>query len=293
MAYRRRRGMGYGRRRRFNRRRPNTGRSVPRTTFAPRHQYLKLRQAVSFTAIGNGSNGLYFAVALNRPKSSIFDETPAYANASEPDPLGWTEYGNIFAKYVVHGVKFNLRTWYEESNVSSTAHEQGNQVSWAFHTTVDGTRLNKSVTQLSSYPLGGTAIVTIDKPLAFKRYMSCSKVAGRPVAQYSDFINEWNTVGTGTGAAAPKLCLTYATNLISIGTVLRVTGTMTWYVSAVAIKENIASPAAAVAINALTDPGVTIGEPSKATALDHEAFLASGVAQDKRTLSEMNMGGRG
>lgn len=285
----------FGRRRRYaRRRRVATSRSVPRTTLAPRHQYLKLRMSIDMNYTGTATPvPVRVGICLNRVRNSLttYTPNPGVNNFSSVAPLGWTEYGNIFAKYVVHGVKFNLRHRYRIAKAENGYFQQNLIAGYALHTTQDGTIIsNQSPSQLAAYPLGGFLYASAGRMGHLKRYVSNSKIAGRPVAQYSDYIHDWDgTLGT-TPPAPNKLLMSFCTENIPINDTWAMEGTITFYVSAVAIKENITA-GQAMAVNALTDPGVPIGEPSKADALDHEVLLSSGVAQHKRTLEEMNMGG--
>lgn len=292
MPYRRRRAMGYGRRRRYARRRPATGRSVPRTTLAPRHQYLKLRAAVNMVYAGTGTEGIRFGIPLDLMKGVVFTPLPAtVANTSDVAPLGHTEYGNIFAKYVVHGVKFNLRFLLELSGTAGGTNTYNFGV--CFSTTPDGQYKNGTPASLAAFPLGSLVTVTRARPYFMKRYISTSKVAGRNTSAYSEFIHLWedSAVPTDDQHVNPKLVCTVRSGNIALNDSVQIIGTVTYYVSAVAVKEDI-SALQTVAVNALTDPGVPFGEPDRADALDHDVALNTGVAQHKRTLSELNLGGR-
>lgn len=293
MPYRRRRSMGYGRRRRFGRRRPSTGRSVPRTTLAPRHQYLKLRAAVNVDYTGDGTQPIRFGMPLDIMKGLVFSVLPINAsNTSDVAPLGHTEYGNIFSKYVVHGVKFNLRFIFRFAPVNDGT--RAYNIGICASTTPDGGYKSGSAASLAAFPLGSMLTVTRDRPGYYKRYWSCSKVAGRSVSNFSDYIRLWEDSADPddvTNHVNPKLVLTVRSSTVGINDILLTTGTVTYYVSAVAVKEDISALGAA-AVNALTEPGVPFGEPDRSDALDYTSAVNTGVAQHKRTLSQLNLGGR-
>jgi len=293
MVYRRRRmSGGYGRRRRTGRRRPSTGRSVPRTTLAPRHQYLKLRAAIDMNYTGTAvTEPLRFGIPLDIMKGLTFSLLPvATDNNSDVAPLGHTEYGNIFSKYVVHGVKMSLRVILRFS--ASSAGNNSYNVGICHSTSPDGGYKSGNPTTLAAFPLGSMITVSRDRPAFIKRYVSTSKVAGRPVSSYSDYIRLWDDSADPTDGqhVNPKLVTTIRTDNIGQNDVVSISGTLTYYVSAVAVKEDI-SAVAALKVNMLTDPGVPFGEPDRTSALDHEQALNTGVAQHKRTLSSLGLGG--
>lgn len=279
----------YGRRRRYARRsrRPSASRAVPRTTYAPRHQFLKLRQSVGLTLTGDGTTSGSFAWALNRPKESFFYGSVIVSNQAMTSPLGWDQYGNIFSKYVVHATKINLKWVYD--TVGTTTH-MSTRVGAVYHTTADNSQLSVGINNIGAFPLGATMILTRDKPAYFKRYMSNSKIAGRNVSMFNEFVNLWDGVFASSPSVPALLGLTCTSDPIRNTDIIRVSGSITWYVSAVAIKENITLPAA-MAVNALTEPGVDIGEPDHAESLDHNTAINTGVAQHKRTLSSTGLGG--
>lgn len=286
MPYRRR----YGRRRRYSRRRRAVAsRAVPRTTFAPRHQYLKLRMSVAGTSVGNGINDANLRFTLDRMKKNFY-ETGQFAKESLQPlyPLGYTEYGSIFSQYVVHGVKFDITF----SCLSSTTSGFSVTVGYAYHTVpaiVDPAEFPGTAAGYASYPLGGLFVVTHARPYRFKRYMSNSKIAGRKVNLFNNYIKDWET---GTVTNPSELMLDMRVPVHPSGTIVNCQGTMTFYVSAVSVKEDIGLPGAFAAVSELTEPGpAPIGEPVEST-IAHTQAINTGVASNKRTLKDLNLGGK-
>jgi len=209
-------------------------------------------------------------------------------SAGQNSPLGYTEYGNIFAKYIIHGVKLKWTLRF-----TSTTPTHSSTFGMCYHTS-DGTAAPTSVAGapplLAAYPLGSMGTVAPNKPYYIKRYMPNSKIAGVDVRKFDRFTKLW--------MAAPDVNPIYQgfTCTMSLGGVsdnYQLAGTTTWYVSAVAIKESIGTdPAAAAALKNMTVPLTEdFGEPATPGVIDHQNLLKSGVAQSKRSLQQMNMGG--
>jgi len=286
-SYRRSSRRSFGRRRRYGRRRPSTGRSVPRTTFAPRHQYLKLRMDVDTTAVGSGAQ-LGYLFVCDRMQESFLNpiQFPAVTTTF---PLGYTEYGNLFSKYIVHGVKLNLWLRYRSGSANKNTLGVGDAYS-----TLDGTStpasLVGSAEGIAAYPLGRFGVVTPERPYRIRRYMNNSKVAGVDVRKFDRFTKLWQL--TSTDANTCFVGWTLKTDSLPTGDSVTFCGTVTYYVSAVAIQQTIGGAAAAAALVEMTDPlKEDFGEPRAPLQTDHGEFLKSGVAHSKRTLEDMNMGG--
>lgn len=201
-------------------------------------------------------------------------------------PLGYTEYGNIFSKYIIHGVKLNWIFRYVQSTINSN---HTVSIGVAFHTangTTTPSSLSGSAPAIATYPLGSIGVLTPDRPYRFKRYAANSKVSGVDVRKFDRFTKLW--------VAAPDpnpiwLGLTCRTSLLPNGDSIQLLGSATWYVSAIAIKEQIGTDPTLV--NMTVPLKEDFGEPATPGVIDHGTLLSTGVAQNKRTLQEMNMGG--
>lgn len=288
MPYRRVRRR-YGGRRRYRRRSYPASRAVPRTTYAPRHQYLKLRMPVNFRAQGavGGTTDATFRILLDKMSNGI-GRTLWNAPSTDTYPLGYNEYRSIFSKYIIHGLKINLTlSWYIATNDTFTRN-----VGWAYHTVPMGTNpsiLTGTAASLGAYPLGGTAMMSPMRPVRIKRYMNNSRVAGVDVRKFDRFTKLWVAPDDSTNNC--YLSWSCIVDDVPENNTIQCTGTVTYYVSAIAIKEDIGQEAA-LAVDALTEAHVPeFGEPTEPT-IDHESALRSGVAQNKRTLSSLGLGGK-
>lgn len=282
MPYRRMSRRSYGRRRRYARRtrRPNAARAVPRTTFAPRHQYLKLKSAWTYFQ----SSGLQAKAPLLFRLDNAYqpvDNAAGWTIEATQDPLGWEAYSNLFSRYVVHGSKWTIRGSYQMVT-NSTASYNANW-NWAVQTDNTNAAANNDV--LRSMPIGGSVFVSDQKPGFLKRYFNQNRVMGLAVTKYDRFFHEWFDVSNANSHSwlrfVPETSA-YANTILNI--------TVTWYVSAVSSNAVAGDPAAVMALKQFTEPFVD-GPTDEPDAAQYQQALNTGFTTSKSALSKARLGG--
>lgn len=283
MPYRRGYRRGYGRRRRYGRRsrRPNAGRAVPRTSFAPRHQYLKLKSAFQLVAPAQGVGvDTYYRIRLNNAYEPQQTFAPAgWTWNGDHAPLGWNAYGSLFQRYVVHGVKvtmmpqLELATTKEQFNINST-------ITWAVTTDGGTSQVDNNLRRM---PISGLIQVTPGSNRVWKRYFNMNRIMGQPVVKYDRYYLDWGDTVAG------EAFLTFDVNGdIRFTNFLWIT--MVWYISAVSSNARAGDPAAFSGIKAMTVP-FTGGEQPDPVSADIREAINTGVARNKRALQAVNLGG--
>lgn len=285
MPYPRRRIMrrsvrGYGRRRRFSRRRPSTARSVPRTSFAPRHQYLKLRAAFSYANTAGLSSLQPITFNLDRPYQPL-TAAPNWVRSGSIEPLGWNAYGSLFQRYVVHGSKWVAKFHYRATSTTSPLVFQY-PLNWAVSTEAT-TALTGDDTR--SAPISGMLMLKNDNTATFSRYFNNNRIMGQSVTKHDRYYRAWGDVSTAADAYIKfEPQGTSTEDLYAFFTV-------TWYISAVSSNSRLADPAAMAQLAAFTTPWTKGPEDPDPAAFEHQRALDTGVTMNKRALSSAGLGG--
>lgn len=278
----------YGRRRRYGRRRPPTSAAVPRTTFAPRHQYLKLR--TSFTVTSDDTVNLPINMWYNlenpsAPHGGLLTGSQVFTYSPNTVPelacLGYAEYGNIFRRYLVHGVKF--RAHCQLTNVASSNPSNGS-VMLTFVPRIDNLPISLQSTSIPRLPLAASVVTTFQRPAVFQRYYSLSKIQGRSVKLFDQYYHDWTLP---TASAAGTSLMLY-TERIETNTRLDLRITMTFYISALDVKSDISAAAAAL-VQQLAEPGPG---PEPVRDPEHAEFMNAsdtGVPMTKHSLQKLGV----
>lgn len=280
MRFRRSYRRGYGRRRRYGRRRarPNAARATNRTTFAPRHQYLKLKAAFSHTRASAVQNYAPIQLRMDIPYQPVNAATGWVLEGTTP-PLGWNAYANLFQRYVVHGVKYQVKVYYQPvgSTVSNTQHP----VTWAINTDVSSTATGSAVRAL---PISGSGVVSAERVWNFSRYFNLNRIMGVSVAKHDRFYHEWGETASNGHAYFRLVPETSSYNG------LVVEWTVTYYLSAVSSNAVAGDPAAAAALMAFTEPYLG-GENPEPDAAATQEVTNTGFTTNPRALKSVGLGG--
>lgn len=278
MPYRRSR-RSFGRRRRYNRRRarPNASRAVVRGTFAPRHQYLKLKAAFSYVIAAEPSQVRPITLRIDNPYDPVGQST-GYTLYGNVVPLGWNAYANLFQRYVVHGLKVNARLFYTStSNQVITTQTLAN---WAVQT--DATS-NTVGDELRSMPISGSVLVSSNRPAYMKRYFNMNRIMGVQVAKHDRFYWEWGDIA---GHHAFLRMSPYSSTYDG----LEVNFTLTWYISAVSSNAVAGDAAAIASLQGFTRP-FTGGEAAEPDAQAVQEAVNTGFTTNSRALKSVGLGG--
>lgn len=279
----------YGKRRRYGRRsrRPAASTAVPRTTLAPRHQYLKLRTsfAISTNATVTGHYGFILSTDnVGNPVKGLdtYPVAPSAAAAANPPAtndriaLGYAEYGNIFRKFLVHGCKLQATVAYQGSSDGVN-----NACSFVMVPRIDQTNITSNFFETSRLPLATQHVLTYARPLYLKRYFSNTKIQGRSVKLFNEYYYPWTLpVNTTDGQSSVH----FQTEEVEIGSTLTFRFVLTYYVSALEIKSQFSSVAAAEAVVKATLPGAGYSADQDPTHADFVQDSVTGVP-----LSTVNM----
>lgn len=251
----------FGRRRRYARRRPAASTAVPRTTLAPRHQYLKLRTSFQLLTNEAVANGFYGVVLnLDNPSTPVRNTNPIPAGAGTPiiaSPaidtdriaLGYAEYGQIFRKFLVHGCKVVCHIDLENTLSTNTAH---NSASCIWIPRIDASAPALGYQQTARLPLAQQQVVTFARPTTLRRYYSCSKVQGRSVKLFNEYYYPWDLPMSAGGNAST---LQMYTEGIELGVRMNFRFIMTYYMSALEVKSEFSDASAMAAVVKATLPG--------------------------------------
>lgn len=273
---------GYGRRRRYARRsarRPNASRATPRITFAPRHQYLKLKAAWSYYQPSGVQAKAPIMFRLDNPHASVQSAT-GWQIENTQDPLGWDAYSNLFSRYVVHGSKWNIRVFYQSGSASVSSWQA--MVNWAVQTDSTSTDNND---KLRSMPIGGSFLASTEKPGVLKRYFNQNRIMGLQVTKYDRFYHEWFDVDGANSHSRLRLVPE-----ISAYAGVQVQITVTWYVSAVSSNAVAGDPAAVMALKQFTEPFVD-GPEDEPDAAQYSQAINTGFTNSKSALVKARLGG--
>lgn len=297
----------YGRRRRYSRRRfgmrrrrPNAARATQRLTLAPRHQYLKLKWNWVGRPTYVGSNDEYsHAWGLQTP----FDPTRAASAATwaggagnMSSVLGWTQYQQLFSKYVVHGVKIKLI-------LSSNAIRNTDQ-SYNFQilTNVspedcgfDGPGgLTASIfADQRARPYARSTIMNGDRQFVDKRYVNMNRLFGEVVRKHDRYVHDWEDAGTtAVGNSRPgeyRLFMQDGAGVAHGNGFPVINITMTYYISALYVKSDFLPPlAAALVADASAPLKMQIGDRTDPVAQEMREGLTTGVAAHKAVIDDLN-----
>lgn len=269
----------YGRRRRYGRRsrRPNAARATVRGTFAPRHQYLKLKAAFQHYIASEAQNSRTLQIRLDNPYQPIqFDAN--WTRTGSVDPLGWNAYANLFQRYVVHGVKVQARCYY----ISGSPNVTSVQTPWDWCVSTDATSA-PPVGEIRSMPISGSLLPSTERPSILKKYFNLNRIMGVTVAKHDRFYKEWGDLTAGHAyLRIAALSSTYANT--------QVDWTITWYISAVSSNAVAGDPAAAMALRQFTTP-YTGGELNEPDAAAIQQAVNTGFTTNPRALALANLGG--
>ena len=281
----------YGRRRRYARRRPATSASVPRTTFAPRHQYLKLRTAFTITSDPASSLGIgnFFPLENpSRPQGGVltgYQPLITYSpnNQEQLSCLGYAEYGQIFRRFLVHGVKFRCHC--QLTNTASSNPANGS-VQVTFVPRIDSTVISLAWQAIPRLPMAASMVTTFQRPAVFQRYYSLSKVQGRSVKLFDQYYHDWE-LPYATFLSGTSLQM-YTEPIEATNTRLDLRITMTYYISALDVKSDISGAAMAVAA-AVSEAGPG---PEPLRDPEHAEFMnasTTGVPLSKNSLQKLGV----
>lgn len=278
MPYRRNR-RSYGRRRRYSRRqrRPNASRAVVRGTFAPRHQYLKLKAAFTHSHPAEAAKSAVIVMRIDNPYAPV-NSFQGYTLFGDVVPLGWNAYANLFQRYVVHGCKVNCRLTYVST--TNTTNSYNWLCNWAVQT--DNTKSTGS-DHLRAMPISGAVTVSDSRPAIIKRYFNLSRIMGVQVAKHDRFYWEWGDVEEHH---AFFRLLPYTSPVVQ----LEINWTLTWYISAVSSNAVAGDTAALAALKSFTVP-FTGGEPSVPDAACISNATNTGFTTNPRALKHVGLGG--
>lgn len=278
------RRMYRGRRFRRGRRRghANAARATNRLTLVPRHQYLKLKFQWQGSYTGTAAAG-DFKMALQNPQCPVPDaglvsymRKSAYLHSR-----GWDEYGALFQRYCVHGVKLSLSSCAQSwlPNVGSTASGFGFMHS-CYSTPADYTT---GFSDAGSLPLGHASVVQSGGTFRFKKYINMNSLMGEIVKKHDRYVQNWTAADTVPAGNTRIGGFVYNCATQSGGTTNwsgQVNLIATFYISALSVNANLTAPAAEM-LKLATDPvseSTMLGDYSDPTAADHQAQLTTGVA---------------
>lgn len=278
MPYRRGSRRSYGRRRRYSRRqrRPNAARAVVRGTFAPRHQYLKLKSAFSLFRASEVEDYKHIVIRIDTPYSPV--SAPGYLIDGDIAPLGWNAYANLFQRYVVHGVKVYAKVYYQATG--NTVNSSQLPIQWGIQT---GTTATMNGPELRAMPISGSGMVSSDRPFTMKRYFNCNRIQGVSVAKHDRYYFDWGTATGGHSFLRIVPQTSPVNNLV-------VDFTLTWYISAVASNAVAGDPAAAAVLASFTKPFLS-GEKVDPDAAAIQDATNTGFTLNPRALEHVGLGG--
>lgn len=272
----------FGRRRRYGRRRPrraNAGRAVPRTTLAPRHQYLKLKSSFVIEAQAPAATvrQVGFQLGLDSPPDCVRQLFRTQLKSGEDTalPRGWTEYGNIFDQYVVHGCKLRISV---SRSVASTA-VQDTSIGFAARAQSNNVDATTYQSSLASLPMGGRVFKPNDRAVVIKRYYNMSRIQGRAVTKFNDYFKQWSDA-----TATSWFSLVTTQQLDTYNDYWYFNIDIVWYVSATAVKVETGVAAATVDLLANRADVSQLGEPETPLAADHQRGVNTGVVMHKQNL---------
>lgn len=283
MPYRRRYRRSYGRRRRYGRRqrRPNASRAVPRTSFAPRHQYLKLKTAFQLVAPSPGAGvTTQYRLRIDNAYEPEQSSTPVgWVWNGDHAPLGWNAYGSLFQRYVVHGLKVEITP--ELDLAAGNASENiSARLIWAITTESTSSRSSDALREM---PISGMVQVTPGRNQMIKRYFNMNRIMGQSVAKHDRYYRDW---GDTTSAEA------FLT--VEVGGSIQFTNRLytqlTWYISAVSSNARAGDPAAFAALKSMTVPFYGGDQPDP-LAEEIQTAISTGVTKNKRALAATGLGG--
>lgn len=299
MPYRRRsypRRSRYGRR--YRRRRPNAARATPRITFAPRHQYLKLRwngtyvsgatipshnTACIFIPVQSPGTPLYLGT-VGDGSGNYFDGSMSFGN-----PLGWTEYKAIFQKFVVAGFKYRI-TFAGDNRV----------VCGACPMPVTLAQMSSSYATISTKPYYRSARGNGTNRQYMKGYVNCNTLNGLVVKKHDDYVHDWTagaaSAGTTTPGGVHRTIATggydgntfgiYAFNTDSSAHRMSCMVDIIWYLHALSTNSAQLTMLEAKQVEAITSPLTsTFGEPSDPGSVDIQQAADTGYAHSRSGLS--------
>lgn len=297
----------YGRRRRYSRRRygtrrrrPNAARATQRLTLAPRHQYLKLKWNWTGKPVYGGVNDEYsHCWGLQTP----FDPTRAASAGSfagtqgnQNSVLGWTQYQQLFSKYVVHGVKIKMVM------ASNSVRTSDGSYQFQVITNVSpedcgfdgaGGIIASLFSDMKARPYARSFIMNGDRPVVDKRYINMNRLFGEVVRKHDRYVHDWEDSGTTpVGNSRPG---EYRMYMVDTANYQHGTGwpainiTMTYYISALYVKSDFLPPlAAALVADASAPLKMQVGDRTDPVAQEMREGLTTGVAAHKEVIDDLN-----
>lgn len=294
------------RRRRYSRKsRPRVSRAVlgRGMTFAPRHQYLKLKRTFlcEDTASKNGSSPALANTYLFRVPLQL----PGQDNAAMWDPVrmtmmqsniarGWDAYGALFERYCIAGVKLKFHCMPNPyNNIAASGSQHGGAVVWTVPTAMSYDDANRpsNYGAISDAPLARShGVVSGTKALSFKRYINMNTLFGEVVKKHDKYVHAWDVLYTNANAKLGH-CVIFVDQAHSFGSAFR-DFAPTVYVEAVyyvhALFTNTAgiSPVALEALKAISEPGGALGEPKELAGPDTLVRDSGQLPRDMATLKD-------
>lgn len=282
-SFRRNRGgMRYGGRR--NRARPSASRATPRTTLAPRHQYVKLKYNGYFKNTNAAVSTSLVCFSLQRPYGP-FEPTPSVNETviQNSEARGYTAYSTLFGKYVVHGVKIVLQC-------TNAAALPGAMFVLTHPTSAVNAATINSYTY-ASYPMGHTLPPSgngEDFICHYKRYVNMNRVFGEIVKKHDSYVHVMDSTDT-TNNGLGSFCVAIDTNTSGTHN-WKLAVVMTFYMSLLFVNSEVTAPSVQAQVIALSDPitpGTGVGEPATDTR-DYTEYMSTGAAHLKETLKRVH-----
>jgi len=202
---------GFGGRRRFVRRRPNAARAVPRTTLAPRHQFLKLKGAANMFCIQYSSTSFNFSPFVAISLSSVADwlfstvTTPVVTPSAGAwygaftNLLGFGAYSNLFQEYVLNAAKIRVSYQVKLTQPVNTAvailSTEGINYPpctlYRSYAPFDESDFPSEVTEWAAMPFGRQVMMVNDRPVVDKVYVNCNRLWGTRIRNRDRYVRAW------------------------------------------------------------------------------------------------------
>jgi hypothetical protein len=294
--------MPYGRRYKFRRRRrsrPSAGRAVPRTTLAPRHQYLKLRAtyAIDFAQSSLVDDHHSVQFALQMPYSSLWSASYTTVNPysvflrGSDAPLGWTSYQSLFSQYCVHGVKVVTKFQCQHADTCMYSIVEPDAVSTTRNSAPDHPYAPANL----SRPGTKVTVGNQSQNWTDKRYINLNRLFGLSVKKHDAFIHGWKDAGSSDYSYDLRKGL-YQIGFFRINpqkndglSFGNATVTLVYYLSAVNVRAEFLTTTEAAAVKAVSNPLTEdLGSPSTATATNYQSMQTTGFAQTSADVAALN-----
>lgn len=301
-------GRRFGRRRRFGtrsrrygrRRRPSAARAVPRSSLAPRQQYLKLKSVTQLTCMlrsRDGENqadaipielGLLYSNINYSPFAATPTQTPGNWMGTVPaEPLGYSAYKNLFQEYVMNAVKLRVQVnvnppygtvWYNSSGPAYGPAVVANATYARTYAPFADSEFSNDLTEWAAMPNGRMSLLSAGNTFRDKMYISMNKLWGTRVKNRDRFVRNWaDTLGDIPADALANCMLSVwipigiadgtggGSNMTNTTWTVSCTIQQTFYLTAQAVM-SFYTPPAAMALASLKStgalPAAPLGDPA-------------------------------